>query len=56
MSNVSEKKKPSHTSDVERNKDPEPIDGREGLERLADFTRRVLRVGKALKTKTQNTG
>ena len=46
MSNVSEKKEHSRTSDEARSNDPNPSDSRSSLGRLADFTRKILRVSK----------
>ena len=48
---MSEKKKPSRTSDAERSKAPKPIDGAKGLERLKDFTRRIVDAGRVAKTR-----
>ena len=41
---MSEKKRPNRTSDEEKGK--QKIDGKEGLERLADFARRILHAGR----------
>ena len=46
---MSEKKRPSRTSDEEKRKRKKQVEGKKGLERLADFTRRILSVGKTTK-------
>ena len=44
---MSEKKRPNRTSDEASKK--KQVDGKEGLERLADLTRRILKAGKVSK-------
>jgi len=49
MSNVKEKKKHSRTSEEGEDGTTKKINGEKALERLAEFTRRVLSVGKTNK-------
>lgn len=49
---MSEKKRASRTSDEVKGKRKKQVEGTEGLERLADFTRRILKTGKTIKTTT----
>ena len=51
MSNVSETKKHARTSDEGEGETTKKIDGKKGLERLAEFTRRIVRAGKISKQK-----
>lgn len=49
MPKLKEKKGPSRTSDEDASGKKTKVEGKEGLERLAEFTRRILKSGKVTK-------